>query len=449
MSWKHEYSGKNLAIFGLGKAGRGALARLQEAGANLCAWDDNHDVVERTQQWYLGEENLSFMPIQHMPWDRVTALVLSPGVPLTYPKPHDIVTLARQHGCPIICDVELLYRASPEAMYIGITGTNGKSTTTALIGHCLKEAGKKVEVGGNIGTAASALPALEADGIYVLELSSYQLELLDAARFHVAALLNITPDHLDRHGGMEGYIAAKCHIFDHQRPDDFAVIAVDDESTQRIMEEYKDKPGTCVTVSAKDGLLPGLDEEALRHLPGEHNRQNVVVACAVLRAAGLTDDEIVQGIRSFPGLEHRLKTIAKFKHITFINDSKATNADATSRALRSVENIYWIVGGRPKAGGIQSLSPLFDRVAHAFLIGESEDDFAETLEGKLDYTRCGTLEKAVKAAFKKASEDMRPAVVLLSPACASFDQFASFEVRGEAFCYAVKVLLEQKGHKVA
>ncbi len=416
----------------------------------------------------------NILPPDQWPWDSIKTLLLAPGIPFTHPKPHPVVEMAKKAGAEIICDVELLYRLAPEATYIGITGTNGKSTTTALIGHILKEAGKNVQVGGNIGVAAASLLKLGAGGIYVLELSSYQLDLLNTMRFRVAALLNITPDHLDRHGGMEGYITAKLHIFDRQSAGDAAIIVVDDDYTKRIAATLchpeqsegthaagdpspsaQDDTPKVIRISA-DAPPAGISAAAFKRLPGRHNVQNMTVAYAVAREMGVAHEVIIRAIGSFPGLDHRLQWIAEKDGTTFINDSKATNAVATEQALRAFcgchpersegshaagdpspsaqddKRIYWLLGGLPKEGGIESLREYFPCVRHAFLFGQAAPEFAKTLEGGAPYTQCGTLETAFAKAASLAEKD-GGGVVLLSPACASFDQFLSFEHRGEVF----------------
>ncbi|MDE3059859.1 MAG: UDP-N-acetylmuramoyl-L-alanine--D-glutamate ligase, partial [Pseudomonadota bacterium] len=347
---------------------------------------------------------------------------------------------------------------APSAPLVAITGTNGKSTTTTLIGHILKSAGLKVEVGGNLGTPALSLAPLDKNGIYVLELSSYQLDLVKTTRFNVAVLLNVTPDHLDRHGDMQGYIAAKMHIFERQSHEDVAIIAADDEYTRDIAEKLKAKDDkrrvwkTSAATKAEHGIsvINGIlydselhynqtfDLRTISTLPGRHNWQNAALAYAAAKEVGIAPDRIYQAMQTFPGLRHRLQLVDTINGARFINDSKATNADATSNALAPYENIYWILGGKPKAGGIATLEIFFPRIAHAFLIGEATEEFAKTLEGKVPYTRCGTLDVAVKNSAEMAFRAKRKdAVVLLSPACASFDQFKSFEHRGDVFCALV------------
>jgi UDP-N-acetylmuramoylalanine--D-glutamate ligase len=361
-----------------------------------------------------------------------------------------------------VSDVELLWRARRSARFVAITGTNGKSTTTALIAHVLKAAGLEIVAGGNIGTPALDLPALGPRGVYVLELSSYQLEITPSAIYDVAVLLNITPDHLDRHGGMDGYVAAKRLIFRGQGEDDTAIVGVDDGICRRIRADLAARGAQrVVAISAFDGAAGGVfaggqwliddldrlsrplaDLSRARALPGTHNGQNAAAAYAVARALDVPAEIAAKALLDFPGLAHRQELVGTADGVRFINDSKATNADAAARALESYENIFWIAGGIAKEGGIAPLAPFFPHIAHAFLIGQAAPDFARTLEGRVPHTSCGTLEAALDAAHKAArAAGKKPAVVLLSPACASFDQFKNFEARGDAFRALVRARL--------
>ena len=365
--------------------------------------------------------------------------MLSPGIPFTHPAPHKVVTLAQQHNVPIICDIELLYLAQPKAHFVGITGTNGKSTTTALIGHIIREAKIPCEVGGNIGISALELAPLGKDGIYVIETSSYQLDLLNKTHFNVALLLNVTPDHLDRHGDMDGYIKAKKRIFRNQTAEDFAVVGVDNVHTKKIAAS-KFTDAQIIPISAF-GKVDELGLGVLSYLPGAHNKENIAAAFAACSALNIPHEKIIAGIKSFKGLAHRMERVAEKNGVLFINDSKATNAEAAEKALLSYEKpILWIAGGKAKEGGIDMLAPLFPRIEHAYLIGDAEENFANTLSAnKVPYSRCGTLDKAVQQAYEKALT-LPKATVLLSPACASFDQFKNFEERGEIFGKLVKEL---------
>jgi UDP-N-acetylmuramoylalanine--D-glutamate ligase len=368
--------------------------------------------------------------------------------------------MAQMMGVPVIGDMELFARAvnalSPHERprIVGVTGTNGKSTTTALIGHILRSAGKDVRVGGNIGVGVLDLERLHAGAIYVLELSSYQLDLVESLKCDVAVLLNISPDHLSRHGGMEGYVQAKRRIFRNQGAADTAVLGVDDLRTQVMCTQLSAEGARrVVPVSSEFGLGRGisvldgylidssggraLDLEDMRSapgLPGRHNHQNAAAAYAACRALGLEPADILSGLMSYPGLPHRLELVVEVDGVRFINDSKATNAQAAEQALRAYPNAYWIVGGRPKEEGIDDLEPLFGVVKKAYLIGESTEAFARVLSGKMEAVKCRQLEVAIETAFRdaRASGDASP-IILFSPACASFDQFRDFEHRGDVF----------------
>ena len=442
------FAGRRVAVLGLARSGIAAVRSLASGGAEVLAWDDKLAVREAVAS------DAELVDLAEIDWQGIAALVLSPGIPHSFPAPHPAVLRARAAGAEIIGDIELLGRAQPAARYIGITGTNGKSTTTALIGHVLSAAGQRVEVGGNLGTAALSLAPLGAEGSYVLELSSFQLELVTSLAFDTAVLLNITPDHLDRHGDMDGYIAAKRRIFARQGSSTAAIIGVDDAICRDIADALR-RGGSAQVVPisvtsrpaggiwAENGCLIDASEGRPRcvfdlaeapRLPGAHNWQNACAAYAAARAAGVEPAAAAEAIRSFPGLAHRQELVATVGGVRFINDSKATNADAAEKALACYQAIYWIAGGLPKAGGITSLEPHFERLRRAYLIGTATEEFAETLDGKAPYIRCGDLAAAVAAAAADARrDDIAEAVVLLSPACASYDQFAHFEARGDAF----------------
>jgi UDP-N-acetylmuramoylalanine--D-glutamate ligase len=442
------YRGRPVAVLGLAKSGLAAARSLMAGGAEVLAWDDD----PKLRDSLAGE--IPLRDLTQINWRSSAALVLSPGIPHSFPEPHPAVLRAREAGVEILGDLELLARAQPEARYIGITGTNGKSTTTALIGYILTEAGLRAEVGGNLGTPALSFSPLGRDGTYVIEASSFQLELIPTLSFDIAVLLNITADHLDRHGSMEGYIAAKRRIFAGQKAGDTAIIGIDDPICREICAELqRSHPGRIVPISIREPAPGGvyvdsgwlvdaignkpvrvLDLATAERLPGTHNWQNAAAAYAAARAAGVGAEAATAAIRSFPGLAHRQELVATLDGIRYINDSKATNADATEKALACYSDIYWILGGLPKAGGIAPLTPYFDRVRHAFLIGRATKEFAATLDGSVPYTRCGDLKTALAAASERARRDALPgSVVLLSPACASYDQFANFEQRGDIF----------------
>jgi UDP-N-acetylmuramoylalanine--D-glutamate ligase len=446
------FAGRRVAILGLARSGRAAARALAAGGAQILAWDDDPAVREAVAA------KIPLCDLAQADWRDIPALVLSPGIPHRHPEPHPVVLRAREAGAEIVGDIELLGRAQPDARYVGITGTNGKSTTTALLGHILASAGRRVETGGNLGTAALALAPLGRDGTYVLELSSFQLELITTLAFEVAVLLNITPDHLDRHGGMAGYIAAKQRIFAHQSAISTAIIGIDDPICRALAEEMRrvgpnGGPVRVVPISVTEPAPGGvyvdrgqlidatggqpiavLDLARAERLPGLHNSQNAAAAYAAARAVGVAIEDAAGAIRSFAGLAHRQELVDTIDGVRFINDSKATNADAAEKALACYEAIYWIAGGLPKAEGIAPLAPYFRRLRHAYLIGTATEEFAATLGSSVPFTRCGDLATATKAAAEQARRDgVAGAVVLLSPACASYDQFADFEARGDVF----------------
>ena len=432
-----------MAVLGLGSSGLSTVRSLVAAGAVVWAWDD--DATARRRLFDLG---LAPLDLSETDWSAVTALVMSPGIAHTFPAPHPAAAAAKAAGVPLISDVELLYRAQSAARFLAVTGTNGKSTTTALLGHILKQGGYTVQVGGNLGPAALDFAPLDKTGIYVLELSSYQLELLDRARFDGALLLNITPDHLERHGGFEGYAAAKQSLFSRIRPGGWSVVSVDDAPGRKIHEAAG---GYVVPISTEQRLPHGVSaqqptlsatlayepERRLElnypRLPGRHNRQNIAGAYALARAVGMPHGAIAKAIGSFPGLAHRQEWVAQTDGVTIVNDSKATNAEAAAKALEAYDRIHWILGGQPKETGLSGLEPFFAKIRTAYLIGAAAESFGETLRtAGVDTAFCMTLDKAVPKAIRAARKHP-PATVLLSPACASWDQFRSFEARGDAF----------------
>ncbi|QGZ95974.1 UDP-N-acetylmuramoyl-L-alanine--D-glutamate ligase [Terricaulis silvestris] len=459
-----EFKGRDVAVFGLARTGLAAARALTAGGARVHAWDDND--VSRAAAEAAG---VPVSDINARDWRSFAALVLSPGVPLTFPEPHRVVTLAEAVGVPIIGDIELFARAvnalpaTQRPKLIGITGTNGKSTTSALIAHILSEAGKDTRLGGNIGAAILEQPPLHAGAYYVIELSSYQLDLTSSLRLDVAVYLNTTPDHLDRHGDMTNYVAAKKRIFLNQGAADWAVIGVDDPHCARICTELTRNAAQHVApisagqalgrgVSALGGkIIDGLsgrseivaDLTQAPALAGKHNAQNAAAAYAATRALGVDHRIIAQAFNSFAGLPHRLERAGTIEGVRFVNDSKATNANAAAQALAVFPRVYWVAGGVAKEGGIEDLAEFYPRMAKAYLIGQSAGDFADVLRNKVPVVMAGNLEAAVKLAFNdaKASGEPHP-VVLLSPACASFDQFKSYEDRGDQFKTFVAALNE-------
>jgi UDP-N-acetylmuramoylalanine--D-glutamate ligase len=470
-----QYHGKKIGVFGLGKSGFAVLASLQAGGAEIYTWDDNETSTAKVKEAFPDIQCINY---SKWPWQAIETLVLSPGVPMQYPAPHLCVMMATMHGVRIIGDIELLHEAVPEAKYIGITGTNGKSTTTALTGHILKTLKQPTQVGGNIGTAAMELEAQGKDSSYVLEVSSYQLDLLTETSFNIAVLLNISPDHLDRHGGMAGYVQAKSNIFAGQNAKDVAIIGVDDEYCQKIYDQmrrgkhrysWQGQGQKLIPISVKREIKSGIyvknnilhdtlnkqefSLEGIESLSGTHNMQNAACAYAIATNLGLPAERVVEAMRSFEGLPHRMQTVRRINSIDFVNDSKATNPDAASHALGRFEDIYWIAGGRAKDNDLSSLQPYFKNITKAYLIGDSASDFANIMEQHhVPYQVARELSNAVASAYGDALKARR-GVVLLSPACASFDQFKNFEERGEKFerivhalLAPVKVAMKEAGH---
>jgi UDP-N-acetylmuramoylalanine--D-glutamate ligase len=446
------FRNKSVAVFGLARSGISCALALKAGGARVFAWDDSEPSVEKARAELVPITNL-----HEVDFKTLDALVLSPGVPLTHPAPHWTVVKAKAAGIEIIGDTEVFQREvqSSGAKTVAITGTNGKSTTTALVGHVLKHAGFDVDVGGNIGQAVFNLRAPHAKLIYVLELSSFQIDLMPSLAPDVGILTNLTPDHLDRHGTMENYAAVKARLFARQGKGATALIGVDDDWCEAIAEKKSAAQIIPVSVTrslsnglaAPDGVLHDsatgetLDLRHMKALRGRHNWQNASMAYGVARAFGVGVAKIAEAMHSFPGLAHRMQQIATRGKVAFVNDSKATNADAAEKALSSYENIYWIAGGMAKSDGIVPLKPLFSRITRAYLIGVAAEQFAETLGRDVDHVKVETLDRAVETAARDAAADVHGnAVVLLSPACASFDQFKNFEIRGDAFAAAVSRL---------
>jgi len=455
----------DVAVFGLARSGVSSVTALKAGGARVVAWDDN--VAGREAA---AEAGARIVPYEQWPWDRLKTIVLSPGVPLTHPRPHDVVTRAREARVEIVGDIELFARevrpnpAKPgRAPVIAVTGTNGKSTTTALIGHILTACGFAAETGGNIGKPVLDLAPPNGRTIYVLEVSSYQIDLAPGLVPDVSVLTNITPDHIDRHGSMEGYVAVKARLLEQTAADGHIAIGVDDIYAAAIHTRLASRGGVeTIPVSvgkvlgrgifAVDGALYDawgsrasrvMDLSNATHLPGAHNWQNAALAFAATKPFVKDARSIAAAIASFPGLAHRIEEVGRLGKVRFINDSKATNADAAERALACFNDVFWIAGGRAKTGGIESLARHFSRIRKAYLIGEAAAEFARTLDGRVPYEIAQTLDRAVaQAAADSRAAPSTTSVVLLSPACASFDQFRDFEARGEAFREAVKTLVQ-------
>jgi UDP-N-acetylmuramoylalanine--D-glutamate ligase len=457
------FAGQRVAVFGLGSSGLLSARALMQGGAEVIVFDDDAKKIADAQS--AGLKTLDFRGLD---WSTVAALVLAPGVPLTYPAPHWAAAVAKKAGVEIIGDIELFCRerakSGEKCPLVAITGTNGKSTTTALITHLLKSAGRDAQMGGNIGVPVLALEPFAAGRIYVIEVSSYQIDLAPSLNPSVGILINISPDHLDRHGSLENYAALKERLVANS---EVSLVGVDDEFSDQIGRRLSERNDLDVIPVSAARQLPwgyfvsgtqivskGNDQSAdevevlgnlsgITTLRGRHNAQNAAFACAAAWHCGLASVEIARGLTTFPGLAHRMQPIARKRNVLFVNDSKATNADSAAKALASFSDIFWIAGGKPKTGGIAGLAEFFPRIRKAYLIGEAAKDFAKTLDGKVPYEIEGVLPAAVSAAARDAaSAGLKESVVLLSPACASFDQYPNFEVRGKAFTDLVLAIPE-------
>ncbi|MDR4307657.1 UDP-N-acetylmuramoyl-L-alanine--D-glutamate ligase [Chelatococcus sambhunathii] len=428
------FRGRRVAVFGLGGSGLATVRSLVAGGAEATAFDDSEASVAKAKS-----EGLPVGDLREGDFARFHSLVLAPGVPLTHPKPHWSVELAKAAGVEIIGDIEIFCRerraVAPGADFVAITGTNGKSTTTALTAHVLREAGRDVQMGGNIGVAILELEPPSNARVHVVECSSYQIDLAPSLDPTVGVMLNLSEDHLERHGTMENYAAIKERLVARSGT---AVIGRDDEISVSMAARLKAAGVNVVEISEADSI----DLSAARALRGAHNAQNASAVRAVARALGVDDATIEKGFSTFPGLAHRMEEIPTSDGITWINDSKATNADSAEKALASFDKVFWILGGKPKTGGIEALVPFFPRVLRAYLIGEAAEAFSRTLAAHdVPWAILGTIERAVEAASAdaKGAIDGAP-VVLFSPACASFDQYRNFEQRGEAFRKAVQAV---------
>ena len=446
------FAGKTVAVFGLGGSGLASCHALKAGGAEVVASDDSVDrLIEAAQAGFITAD------LRKVSWQGFAALVLTPGVPLTHPVPHWSVVAAAAAGVEVIGDIELFCRErrrhAPDAPFVAITGTNGKSTTTALVAHLMREAGHDVQIGGNIGTAILKLEPPRAGRVHVIEMSSYQIDLTPSLDPSVGILLNVSEDHIDRHGTVEHYAAVKERLIAAVQPQGTAIVGVDDRWSRAAADRIEQAGKRVVRVSVKQPLADGItvDHETIVRasggarsevariggigsLRGLHNAQNAACAAAAALALGVSPLVLQNGLRSFPGLAHRMEQVGRADHTLFVNDSKGTNADATAKALSSFNDIFWIAGGKPKTGGITSLAEFFSRIRKAYLIGEAAKEFAATLQGRVPYEISQTLEQAVPdAARDAAASGLAEPVVLLSPACASFDQYRNFEIRGSRF----------------
>ncbi len=451
-----------MAVLGLGRSGLSAARALRAGGAHPLCWDDNPDA--RAQA---GAEGFEIRDLSHKgAFDDVASLIVSPGIPHLYPAPNRIIAAAQAAGVPVDNDIGLFFRSLGENGWhqmaqpprvVAVTGSNGKSTTSALIHHVLESAGKSAQLAGNIGRGVLDIDPPEDGGVVVLELSSYQTELARALTPDVAVFTNLSPDHLDRHGGTGGYFAAKRRLFAEGGPDR-AVIGVDEPEGAYLAGQLAEAPGDdrviriSVTgkltgpgwsVFARKGFLSeyrkgrqagAIDLRNIKGLPGSHNHQNACAAYAACRTLGLAPKLVEAGFHSFQGLPHRSQIIAEAGGVTYVNDSKATNVDSALKALQAFRNIRWICGGLEKDGGLAGLKPGLDQVIKAYVIGREAAGFALQLEG-VETEVCGTMDVAVTRASQDASAGE---TVLLAPAAASFDQYDNFEKRGDDFIARVR-----------
>lgn len=455
------FRGKTVAVFGLGSSGLATCAALSAGGATVIAFDDKPNKVAEAQ-----DKGINTGDLRELNWSTLSSLVLAPGVPLTHPDPHWAVKIARKAEIEVIGDIELFCRErrarAPRSPFAAITGTNGKSTTTALLAHILTKSGRDVAVGGNLGTPILSLQPPSQARYHVIECSSFQIDLAPTLDASVGILLNVSPDHIDRHGSFRNYAAIKERLISGVGYGGTAIVGVDDDFTVSVAERAERDRTKVVRVSVRrkfdsDGIfLDGdtlIDMErgqrryalslaGIGSLRGSHNAQNAACAYAAARAFGLDFDAIEFAIHSFPGLHHRMEEVGRKGSVLFINDSKATNADSTARALDSFDDIFWVAGGRAKEGGIDGLERYFPRIRKAYLIGESAPAFAEKLKAAgVRHEIVKTLDRAVQAAaHDAAAPDLAQSVVLLSPACASYDQYPNFEVRGNEFRDLVQAL---------
>jgi UDP-N-acetylmuramoylalanine--D-glutamate ligase len=420
------FAGKRYAVYGLARSGLATLEALVASGAEVTAWDQNEEARAKVRQ--KGVIRLEDPLTSAL--DAFDGIVVSPGVPLNR---HPIADRAREAKVPLIGDIELFAQARatlPAHQVVGITGTNGKSTTTALIHHMVRSAGRPATMAGNIGYPILGQEPLADGGVYVLELSSYQIDLTRSLDCEVSVLLNVTPDHLDRYDGVEAYAASKARLFAMQSPGNVAVIAAEDDFTRAIAAQIT---GRMVLVSS--GQVK--DQSLWLALQGPHNAQNIAAAVATARALEIPEETIARALATYPGLPHRMERVAEKNGVLFVNDSKATNPTSAAPALAAFDAVHWILGGLPKSDDLDACEPYLGHVRGAYTIGEAGPMFARLLRPRVPVSECEMLFSAVNEAARRA----RPGeVVLLSPACASFDQFRDYEARGEAFRAAVEAL---------
>tara|TARA_R110002033_G_scaffold76978_4_gene128659 strand:+ start:62209 stop:63543 length:1335 start_codon:yes stop_codon:yes gene_type:complete len=426
------FAGKRYAILGLARSGMAVLDSLHASGAELLAWDNREELRDS-----VADRALIADPLE-TDLTGYDAIVVSPGVPL---NSHPIALKAKADRVPIIGDIELFAQARsslPSHRVVGITGTNGKSTTTALVHHILESAGIPAVMGGNIGLPILSQEPLPAGGVYVLELSSYQIDLTASLDCDVALLLNISPDHLDRYDGFDAYAASKARLFDMMGTDHAAIFASRDEKTRLALDGLRELGRVQNIVDTSHREIAG--QADWPSLQGPHNLQNAIAAVAVVEALGLTEAQWRPALASFAGLPHRMERVAEAGGILFVNDSKATNPASTGPALGAYPKIHWILGGLPKSDSLAECEPFYPNVVRAYTIGEAGPLFQKLLAGHVPVESCEMMLTAVQRAAANAAPGD---VILLSPACASFDQFRDFEARGNCFRCAVTSVIEK------
>ena len=441
------WAGKRYAVLGLARSGAATVDALLASGARVVAWDSDADRLKAFKARFGAEDDppgsfvvfveprtsLDFADPTELDLSDFTAVIVSPGVPLNR---HPLAAKARAAGIPIIGDIELFAQARaelPPHKVVGITGTNGKSTTTALVHHMLQTAGVPSLMAGNIGLPILSRDPLPEGGVYVLELSSYQIDLTQSLDCDVAVLLNITPDHLDRYRDFEDYAAAKARLFTMQAREHRAIISIADTPSALIARALSAKGEQLIKIA------PGfcMDQSRWPRLQGPHNAQNALAAINVAEALGLPNPAIDRALESFAGLPHRMELVGERNGVRFVNDSKATNAESAAPALAAFDRIHWILGGQAKSASLAAAAKNFGNVVHAYTIGDAAETFAAALAGQVPVTVSGTLD----AALRVATANAKPGdTVLLSPAAASFDQFRDFEDRGETFRRLVTAL---------
>lgn len=452
----------NNVVYGLGISGISCAKFLAKNNENIIATDDNNSSIENFKKSLPENSTIKFLKPEEIIYKKDDIVIFSPGIPLFYPKKHKILEVKQTKNIDLMCDMELFYQKNSKNNFIGITGTNGKSTTTALTGFIFKELNLNSEIGGNIGKPCFDLPQNQQNFSYIFECSSYQIDLFNKIRFQVASLLNITPDHIDRHGSIENYIEIKKKIFQNQKEGDFALINIDDDITKKIYDELKtDKnfKANLVAISNKNRLGEGVSyfnnelscnilEKKFsakfdsKYLKGLHNSQNIAFAFAsvfcfsLIKNLKIDKNLIIKAIQKFQGLKHRNQILGQYHGVTFVNDSKATNAESTKNSLLAFDNIFLILGGRAKENGINELVPLFNKVKKIYLIGEATEEFAKVLEkNNVAFEKSNELNIAFQKAFLDAKKlDLLETNIILSPACSSFDQWKNFEERGDYFC---------------